>query len=321
MTETHDLSRAGIPRFSLYGEPPRAFDERFVHIEPIADRSRMHDWVIEPHVHEDLHQLLLLLDGHAEIEADEKHRLYRAPALLIVPAGFVHTFRFRAETHGYVISASDAFIRSLNAHHPVFGELFGEARGLQLSEGDVQRYELETTAKTFLREQSTGVASGALLVEARAQILLAQAAQVAISSANRARAQAAIPQARAESTVEEFRRLIELHFHENWPLKRYADEMCISVAQLRCNCIKVTGSPPIKLLHERILREAKRSLRFTMRSVTEIAYELGFHDSAYFSRFFRARSGIAPTEFRRSLRSSRGREKAAARGVWQNSTI
>lgn len=319
MIDTPPLSRAGIPRFSLYGEPPSQLEERFVHIEPIAERSRTHGWTIAPHVHENLHQLLLLLDGHAEIQADENYRLYRAPALLIVPAGFVHTFRFRVETYGYVTTASDTFVRSLTAHHHVFGELFGEARGIHLSRDDVQRYELETTAKALLREQRSGVPSEAILVEARAQILLAQAARVAISSAGDGPPQAAIPQARVESTIEEFRRLIELHFHENWPLKRYADEMCISVAQLRCNCIKVTGNPPIKLIHERILREAKRSLRFTMRSVTEIAYELGFHDSAYFSRFFRARSGIAPTEFRRSLRSTRGRDKAAARAVWQNS--
>jgi hypothetical protein len=34
---------AAVPRFFLYGEPPRAADERFVHIEIIADRSTLYD--------------------------------------------------------------------------------------------------------------------------------------------------------------------------------------------------------------------------------------------------------------------------------------
>ena len=47
------------PRFFLFGEPPHEADERFFHIETIADRSRLYDWKIRPHTHRDLHQLLV----------------------------------------------------------------------------------------------------------------------------------------------------------------------------------------------------------------------------------------------------------------------
>ena len=33
--------QAAIPRFFLYGEPPRDAGERFLHVETIADRSRV----------------------------------------------------------------------------------------------------------------------------------------------------------------------------------------------------------------------------------------------------------------------------------------
>jgi len=313
------LSRAGIPRFRLYGEPPQASDERFVHIEAIEDRSRASGWTIDPHVHEDLHQVLLLFSGHVEARADESDRFFLAPAIVIVPAGFVHTFRFRAETYGYVFTVSDQFLRSLNAHQPAFARLFEDARGIRLKPEDVKRYELESTAKVLLREYRAPVHSRTILIEARAQILLAQIARAVAGSGRATCAEASIPRARAEATVEEFRRLIELHFHENWHVKRYAEEMHISVAQLRSSCIKITGNPPIKLLHDRILREAKRSLRYTRRPVTQIAYDLGFHDSAYFSRFFRARSGKAPTEFRRSSWSPPGREDGARTPAWRRS--
>lgn len=318
MVDTRPLSRAGVPRFRLYGEPPRpSSDERFVHIERIEERSRTCGWTIDPHVHEDLHQVLLLFSGYADTRADETYRFFPAPAVVIVPAGFVHTFRFRAESYGYVLTVSDQFLSSLTTHQPAFAQLFEDARGIPLAWRDIERYELEATAKVLLREHRAPVQSRTILVEARAQILLAQVARAVTGSTGAA--QVSIPRARAEATVEEFRKLIEMHFHENWNLKRYADKMHVSVAQLRSSCIKITGNPPIKLLHERILREAKRSLRYTMRPVTQIAYDLGFHDSAYFSRFFRERSGKAPTEFRRSLCSSRGHDGARARRVWQNS--
>ena len=52
--------RGAIPRFFLYGEPPRDADERFLHVETIADRSRLYEWRIRPHAHRDLHQLLVI---------------------------------------------------------------------------------------------------------------------------------------------------------------------------------------------------------------------------------------------------------------------
>ena len=46
------------------------------------------------------------------------------------------------------------------------------------------------------------------------------------------------------------------------------------------------------------LAEAKRQLYYTARPVSEIAYELGFDDAAYFTRFFTRRAGISPRAFR-----------------------
>src|SRR5262249_27896531 len=95
-------AQAAIPRFFLYGEPPRDPGERFVHVETIADRSRVHDWRIQPHAHRDLHQLLVISSGGGEMEAETQRQEFRAPALLIVPAGIVHGFSFAEDTEGYV---------------------------------------------------------------------------------------------------------------------------------------------------------------------------------------------------------------------------
>ena len=41
------------------------------------------------------------------------------------------------------------------------------------------------------------------------------------------------------------------------------------------------------LINERIIIEAKRELYLTGKTVKEIAYELGYEDEYYFSRFFK----------------------------------
>lgn len=52
------------------------------------------------------------------------------------------------------------------------------------------------------------------------------------------------------------------------------------------------------LLQVRIT-QAKQRLRFTDKSIEEIAHECGMHDANYFSRMFKKVEGVAPGEFRR----------------------
>ena len=51
------MTTAALPLFHLYGDPPddQAFD--FIHIETIACRSSLHDWIIRTHRHRNLFNL------------------------------------------------------------------------------------------------------------------------------------------------------------------------------------------------------------------------------------------------------------------------
>jgi len=52
------------------------------------------------------------------------------------------------------------------------------------------------------------------------------------------------------------------------------------------------------LISERIIIEAKRELYLTNKAVKEIAYELGYADEYYFSRFFKNNADISPQAYR-----------------------
>ncbi|TIV97422.1 MAG: helix-turn-helix domain-containing protein, partial [Mesorhizobium sp.] len=62
---------------------------------------------------------------------------------------------------------------------------------------------------------------------------------------------------------------------------------------------QVLGSGVRQAIGERRLVEAKRLLLFTIRTIEDIAYESGFNDPAYFSRFFRQAVGMAPAAWRK----------------------
>ena len=78
----------------------------------------------------------------------------------------------------------------------------------------------------------------------------------------------------------------------------YIDVLGTTPHLLAKACRTAFGLSVKEFINERRLLEAKRLLLFTVRSVEDIAYEVGFKDAAYFSRFFRLRMQLPPGEWR-----------------------
>jgi AraC family transcriptional regulator, transcriptional activator of pobA len=55
------------------------------------------------------------------------------------------------------------------------------------------------------------------------------------------------------------------------------------------------------IINERIIIEAKRELYLTNKTVKEIAYELGYEDEYYFSRFFKVNADVSPQLYRETV--------------------
>ncbi len=62
-----------------------------------------------------------------------------------------------------------------------------------------------------------------------------------------------------------------------------------------------SGKSTIEHIHYEILERSKRMILSGNKRISEIAYDLGFEYPQYFSRFFRERIGMSPTEFRNSM--------------------
>jgi AraC family transcriptional activator of pobA len=93
--------------------------------------------------------------------------------------------------------------------------------------------------------------------------------------------------------------LVESHHLDHWPVARYAKTLGMSAERLNRMLRAETGRTALQLVHERLVREAQRRLLYIAAPVSRLAWELGFEDAAYFSRFFKRLVGLSPAQFRR----------------------
>ncbi len=91
---------------------------------------------------------------------------------------------------------------------------------------------------------------------------------------------------------------IHTHYHEKMTLTQIADSAAVSDREaLRCFRRHLQQSPFEYLISFR-LNQAKKMLKETGQSVTQISYQCGFSDSAYMGRLFKKTFGMTPLAYR-----------------------
>lgn len=80
--------------------------------------------------------------------------------------------------------------------------------------------------------------------------------------------------------------------------KDYANRLAIHVNHLNKVLKENTGKTTTYIISRRIAQEAKILLKQTNWNISEIAYSLGFEETAHFSNFFKKQTSVAPITFR-----------------------
>jgi AraC family transcriptional activator of pobA len=92
--------------------------------------------------------------------------------------------------------------------------------------------------------------------------------------------------------------LIEHNFITNRDAGFYASQLGITPKRLNEILKDKIGITLTKILHFRLILEAKREIGYSDKNFKEIAFALGFNEQAYFSRFFKKQTGITPEAFK-----------------------
>lgn len=92
------------------------------------------------------------------------------------------------------------------------------------------------------------------------------------------------------------------HYGEELNLDGIAKQFAISRYYL-CHAFKrQTGTSVVKFITSRRIYMAKKMLKDSFATITDIGYECGFSDSAYFTKTFRRAEGISPGVYRSRMR-------------------
>ncbi|SEQ95051.1 transcriptional regulator, AraC family [Faunimonas pinastri] len=296
---------ASVPAFQLYGENDMPPIPRFIHWERIAARAPVHDWEIRVHRHPDLCQAFLLTDGGASLEVEGRRTEIGAPWLLWLPTGIVHGFRFAPGSAGHVLTISDHFLSTIlsGENHSEVGSAMRRVTSVAAITTTGMGIAAEASF-TAIGEAVTATASGwQTVLEAHMKLLLVLFARLGTAATE--------PPSGDTELFRRFRRLVEDHYRARWTIGAYGEALGAGTDRLHAVVRRVAGCAPREIVQRRLLLEAKRNLIYTTMTVSEIAYDLGFRDAAYFSRFFSLRVGAPPSVFRQN-RGVTGSDLAAA---------
>ncbi|MEM7084807.1 MAG: helix-turn-helix domain-containing protein [Bacteroidota bacterium] len=98
---------------------------------------------------------------------------------------------------------------------------------------------------------------------------------------------------------KDFSLLVEHNFRAIHSVTEYAKRLGISPKSLAKHFQKAGIETPSDIIKNRIVLEAKRELLYANKSVKQIAYDLGFNDAAYFTRFFTKLVSKSPLQFKK----------------------
>lgn len=105
--------------------------------------------------------------------------------------------------------------------------------------------------------------------------------------------------------IQKFEDLLNSYFLSEKPLNKglpsvtsLAEELNLSTNYFGDLIKKETGKTVQEYIHTKVLEVAKEKLFDTDKSISEIAYELGFKYPQHFSRLFKLKIGITPNEYR-----------------------
>ncbi len=104
-------------------------------------------------------------------------------------------------------------------------------------------------------------------------------------------------------TFKTFLKILEENFRRPEGVDFYADKLFMSTRNLNLICQSILQQSVSEIVETRKLIEAKNLLISTDKTISEIGYELGYNEKAYFTTVFKRKSGQTPTEFREEMRS------------------
>lgn len=242
--------------------------------------------------------VLLIDSGEVTIEADHFHEV-AGPAAIVLPPRPQAQITTAPGTSAWLLGMSPAMLGDIIGTTAETDLLAPVAANLIIVEGlsTIAGHDLATLSDRILAEADDTTPGALLAITAYLRLIL-------VDIWRHSSIEPQIPaHGGDEQTLQAFRRLVDLHFRNHLTIADYADQLGIPYERLHRICQRDLRRSPLKLVHQRVLREAATWLDQSGKTVEEIAHSLGFSDTSQFSHFFKKHSGLPPSVYRQRSRN------------------
>lgn len=288
-----------IPNITIGREYDQRYADATVHYEVLGRMADFYGRNMPVHHHDRFFQVHYVHSGMVRVYLDDRPFHQQGPMFFLTPPTVPHSFITEESADGHVLTVRQQLVWSLLEESPALGRPYDIAP-VCVATGHVSREaqaEVSRVEGLFdaLRLEFEGARPG------RESALLSLA-QLIFVGLFRLSANSLKTRQIRHDDLTLFRRFnleIEAHFKEHWTLAAYATALSVTEARLNGICRRIAGIPSKRMVHDRLMQEARRMLTFTQMSINEIGYHLGFQDPGYFCRFFARHAETTPSRYRR----------------------
>ncbi len=250
-----------------------------------------------PHKHSFYH-LVYFTQGAGTHSIDFIHFPVQAGQLYTMIPGQVHSWQFEGNPDGFIINFSESFLHAFLAdarYLDKFSFFSGNTTDQVIDIPDAYRNRLENICSTIVEETQSAAPNH--LDYARVELIKL------FVEISRHTQEHSLQGHNSYNNVllKNFKKLIDIHYHEKRLTKDYAELLYITPNHLNALCKDATGRAAGELIRDRVLLEAKRLLINAQLSIAEIAAALDFEDNSYFSKFFKKYENVTPETFRKQI--------------------
>jgi len=255
-----------------------------------------------PHRH-DYYTIIFIEKGEGTHFVDFTEYKVEDRTIYFIQPGQMHQLILTAEPIGWVITFTEEFLIANSIPEKMINDIYlfndyGQSPPLPINENDLPVYQnLIAQMAHFAQslETYTLEAVGSLV-----KIFLIQSNNhCTLRKRNN-------PQLIETSNhiLRTFKQSLNKKYAAAHMVSDYADELAVTSDYLNKTVKNLTGKSAKDHIQSKLITEAKRSLLFSNISNKELAYELGFEESAHFNNFFKKITGQTPSEFRVLTRQS-----------------
>lgn len=249
---------------------------------------------VHPHRH-DYEELLIFTKGNPTHFIDFIEEKVSAPVVIYVAQGRVHEIRPDVETRGWCIRYQCGFIPESNFHY--FSNFMDK---------------ITFAFDPGLCRQQIGILCELILYEYQEHpdrpsvyknLFLALLAKLEIEGQHKLQHDQESRTPR-QMAFQSFITILENNYTRDLEVSYYADKMNTSVRNLNHLCSKMFGKSVSEMIETRKLVEARRLLLTSDLTVAEVGFSLGYNEKSYFSRVFKKKTGLTPSEYRTQMLAS-----------------